>query len=109
MNNFNSNKTQVQAFLLWKEFIPVIVTSAIGTHDKSDSFIFFIKGKEETAMLGCYRANKKYLYITCMKPELRESYDERENELKEGEVITDKEFTNDLSETANFQCICAGR
>jgi len=40
-------------------------------------------------MLGCYRANKKYLYITCMNPELREAYDERDDELKEGEVITD--------------------
>jgi len=43
-----------------------------------------------------------------MNPELREAYDERDNELKEGEVITDKEFTNDISETANVQCIRAG-
>jgi len=43
-----------------------------------------------------------------MKPELREAYDERDNELKEREVIMDKEFINDLSETANVQCICTG-
>jgi len=39
-------------------------------HDKSDSYIFF-NAKEESAMLGCYRANKQYIYLTSMKPELR--------------------------------------
>jgi len=45
------------------------------------------------------------LYITCMKPELREAYDGRDDELKEREVIMDKEFINDLSETSDVQCI----
>jgi len=76
-------------------------------HNNSDSFIFF-KGKEESVLLGCYHSWGKYIYITCLKPELREAHDyKEETQPKDGQVITDKEYMNDLSKTAKIQCISA--
>jgi len=63
-------------------------------HNNSDSFIFF-KGKEESVLLGCYCSQGKYIYIPCLKPELREAHDyeeERDTEPKDGQVIKDKEW-----------------
>jgi len=43
-----------------------------------------------------------------LKPEIRQAHDhdeERDTEPKDGKVVTDKEYMNDLSKTAKIQCI----
>jgi len=45
-----------------------------------------------------------------LKPELREAHDyeeERDTEPKDGQVISDKEYMNNLSKTAKIKCISA--
>jgi len=46
-------------------------------HESSGAYLF-IKGEEETVLLGCYRKEQykpddKYKFITCLKPKLKES------------------------------------
>lgn len=74
-------------------------------HDSSDGFISVV-GKEESLILGCFRS-KKGKYITCFKPELRKPYEEGSTELREGEVIEGKKYTEELCDKATVQCVSA--